>query len=90
VYPPENASIAECFYAKQNLSTENAQAGAGTPASQCGTGVPARQIVENGLEMSKLQAWVRKEMKFALQGQPNAFLSPLPEIILLCYVSVAP
>jgi hypothetical protein len=37
-----------------------------------------------------LQAWVRKEGKFALQGQPNAFLSPPPEIILLGYVRVAP
>jgi len=62
---------------------------AGTPAPQCGTGVPARQIVENGLEMSKLQAWVRKEMKFALQGQPNVFLSPPPEMILF-YLRVTP
>ena len=52
-------------------------------------GVPARQIVENGLEMSKLQAWVRKEMKFALQGQPNVFLSPPPEMILF-YLRVTP
>ena len=29
-------------------------------------------------------------MKFALQGQPNVFLSPPPEIILLGYVGVAP
>jgi hypothetical protein len=37
------------------------------------------------LEMNSpgLQAWVRKEMKFALQGQPNVFLSPPPDIILL-------
>ena len=29
---------------------------AGTPAPQCGTGVLARQIAENGVQMSKLQA----------------------------------
>ena len=29
-------------------------------------------------------------MKFALQGQPNVFLSPPPEIILLANLRVAP
>jgi hypothetical protein len=39
---------------------------------------------------SGLQAWVRKERKFALQGQRNVFLSPPPEIVLSGYVRVAP
>jgi hypothetical protein len=53
---------------------------------------PAVCFTATRLEINSpgLQAWVRKEMKFAPQGQPNVFLSPPFEIILLGYVRVAP
>ena len=75
------------IFLKANHQLESRMPAIGQSGSEGGA---KSAFVPTPINSPGLQAWVRKERKFALQGQPNVFLSSPPEIILSGYVRVAP